>query len=79
MELFTWLWVYDKRILCGLKHQLISKVYIWLLPMLLATISLVYSRLTQRDGQLVYDQDGCIGGNLAAINLSKLLQDLVLY
>ena len=40
MELFVWVWAWDKRLLCGL--SLNSKVfaYIWLMPILVAAITL---------------------------------------
>ena len=32
MELFIWLWVFDRRLLCGLKYGIHSFIYLWLIP-----------------------------------------------
>ena len=40
MELFTWYWAYDKRLLCCVKYGQRSFVFIWLIPTLVAAIVL---------------------------------------
>ena len=44
MELFIWLWAYDKRLLCGLKYGIHSFIYVWLVPVLtsLTVLGLTY-------------------------------------
>lgn len=46
MELFIWLWAYDKRLLCGSLSE--SKntffdIYIWLLPCIIAASALIFT------------------------------------
>ena len=47
MELFIWMWAYDKRLFCG--YTVRAFVYIWLIPVLLTAAVLgltVLLRLT---------------------------------
>ena len=46
MELFTWIWVYDKRLLCCVRYNINSFVYLWLVPAVvaLATIVLTWTK-----------------------------------
>ena len=43
MELFIWLWVFDKKLLCGLGHHRLSVIYIWLVPVICAATTLLLS------------------------------------
>lgn len=47
MELFIWLWAYDRKLICGLRHSYFSFVYIWLVPVIMAATALVFSYLAQ--------------------------------
>ena len=47
MELFIWLWAYDKKLLCALRHNYSSFVYIWLVPVILAASVLGFSYIAQ--------------------------------
>ena len=41
MELFTWIWVYDKRLLCCVRYNINSFVYLWLVPAIVALATIV--------------------------------------
>lgn len=48
MELLIWMWVFDNKLLCGLmRHNYLTFVYIWLLPVIIAVSALVLSYLSQ--------------------------------
>ena len=47
MELFAWLWAYDKRLLCGIKYGNHSFVYIWLIPVVVSAPVLCFSAFQQ--------------------------------
>ena len=47
MELFIWLWAYDRKLICGLRHTYFSFVYIWLVPVIMAATALVFAYLAQ--------------------------------
>lgn len=47
MELFIWVWAYDKRLLCGLDYGKQGIVYIWLIPAFCAAAVLGFSFLGQ--------------------------------
>ena len=36
MELFIWLWAFDKRVMCGAVYTSTSFAYIWLIPAVMA-------------------------------------------
>ena len=57
MELFTWLWAYDKRLLCGIKYGSHSFVYIWLIPVVVSVPVLCFSAFQQimADGKQLDD------------------------
>jgi hypothetical protein len=43
MELFIWLWAYDKKLLCALRHNYSSFVYIWQVPVIMAATVLGFA------------------------------------
>ena len=43
MELFIWLWVYDRQLFCDLRTSYQSFVYIWLLPVAIASTVLLFA------------------------------------
>lgn len=47
MELFTWLWAYEKRLLCGIKYGKHSFVYLWLIPAVTSASVLCFSTIQQ--------------------------------
>ena len=36
MEFFTWCWIWDKRLLCGLQHGKAFFIYLWLIPTIIS-------------------------------------------
>lgn len=40
MELLTWFWAFDKRLLCGLRYGARTFTYIWMLPVIAAVSTL---------------------------------------
>ena len=75
MELFIWLWAYDRKLICGLRHSYFSFVYIWLVPVIMAATALVFSYLAQtfdnRDMRKCFEDD-------AVAEQGRILQKLVL-
>ena len=47
MELFVWLWAFDRRLLCGRQHSPFFHVYIWLLPTIIAAMCLIFTYVSQ--------------------------------
>ena len=47
MELFTWLWSYDKRLLYAIKYGSHTFVYIWLIPTVISATVLFLSSFQQ--------------------------------
>ena len=47
MELFTWIWSYDKRLLYGIKYGSHTFVYIWLIPLVTSAMVLGLSSFQQ--------------------------------
>jgi len=43
MELFVWCWIWDRRMLCGLRHGTARFIYLWIFPFLVSIISLPYA------------------------------------
>ena len=79
MELFTWLWAYDKRLLCGIKYGSHSFVYIWLIPVIVTAPVLCFSAFQQiiADSN---DLDECLhkSNNTEVKQTAHLLQTLML-
>eukprot|EP00353_Schmidingerella_taraikaensis_P017609 CAMPEP_0185614112 /NCGR_PEP_ID=MMETSP0436-20130131/30192_1 /TAXON_ID=626734 ORGANISM="Favella taraikaensis, Strain Fe Narragansett Bay" /NCGR_SAMPLE_ID=MMETSP0436 /ASSEMBLY_ACC=CAM_ASM_000390 /LENGTH=55 /DNA_ID=CAMNT_0028248623 /DNA_START=49 /DNA_END=216 /DNA_ORIENTATION=- len=40
MELMTWLWAFDKRLLCCVRYGSRTFAYIWLMPAIAAALTL---------------------------------------
>ena len=47
MELFIWLWAYDRKLFCDLKPGYSSFVYLWLLPVAIGTMTLCFAYFSQ--------------------------------
>ena len=47
MELLVWLWAYDKRLLCGMRHSYQSFVYIWIVPIIICVSALIFAYMSQ--------------------------------
>ena len=47
MELIVWLWAFDKRLLSWCNHSPYFHVYVWLLPTILATTTLIFTYVAQ--------------------------------
>ena len=43
MELFVWCWIWDRRMLCGLRHGTARFIYLWIFPFLVSIIILPYA------------------------------------
>ena len=50
MEFFVWCWIWDRRLLCGLKHGR-AAIYLWLIPFIISCAMLPYAliRSVQQD------------------------------
>ena len=75
MELFIWLWAYDKRLLCSLRHSYTSFVYIWLVPVVMAATVLAFAYLAQTTD--MRDMRSCFTDDEVAAN-GRVLSKLVL-
>jgi len=74
MELFIWMWAYDKRLFCGYTVQ--AFVYIWLIPVLLSTAVLGLTcllRLTSDQTELHMCMASDDSVKHGAIHLQKLM------
>ena len=47
MELFTWMWAFDKRLVCWPKYSKKTFSYIWLMPVFVSGATLILSLLAQ--------------------------------
>ena len=53
MELFIWVWAWDKRLLCGLNYGKQGVVYMWIFPAIVAASILCFAIL----GQVLSDNE----------------------
>ena len=62
MELFIWLWAFDKRLLCGLKYGIHSFKYVWLVPALssLTVLMMTYGAKIKQYNRNDQDVEACL-------------------
>jgi len=74
MELFFWLWLWDKRVICGLKYPMSPKLLsnLWLLPFVINMVLIV---LQGSLGQPAFVTEGKTGVSLYEAKKLAMLYD----
>ena len=88
MELFIWLWAFDKRLLCGLKYGIHSFKHVWLVPALSSLIVLGITYIAQiksehaensaNEGLATSDMSPCLITDVDLLQTKSALQRLMI-